>query len=199
MKVRSAPRRGLLPKAGILAAIIGAALASVAGAAASDAKRGVVAPPTETITIRQHANGEPYFQVAGDGTVDRGAKLRIVNETDPQQIGPHTFSLVTRQSRPKTRREAGQCERLERGTICRAIARWHQVDFQTLDVGRDSVGAGRPGWDRLGTRHHRKGDSWFTDEEGSHQQRVVSARRGKTLYFICAVHPFMQGQIEVNP
>ena len=35
-------------------------------------------------------------------TVTQGDQLEIVNETNPKQVGPHTFSLVTKGSIPKT-------------------------------------------------------------------------------------------------
>ena len=44
----------------------------------------------------------------------------------------------------------------------------------------------------------KKGDSWFTPDKGTKQSRKVSAKAGKTLYFFCAVHPFMQGKIKVE-
>jgi hypothetical protein len=43
------------------------------------------------------------------------------------------------------------------------------------------------------------GDSWFTGEKkrGTSIEQPVSATAGTTLYFMCAIHPFMQGSIEV--
>jgi hypothetical protein len=35
-------------------------------------------------------------------TIVNGEDLEIVNQTNPHKVGPHTFSLVTKSSLPKT-------------------------------------------------------------------------------------------------
>jgi hypothetical protein len=52
---------------------------------------------------------------------------------------------------------------------------------------------GKPGLDRVG-------DSVAIQEPGPHKSITikVTAPAGTTLYFLCAVHPWMQGKIEVK-
>jgi len=121
-------------------------------------------------------NGELDF--TGPTSVAQGQTLRIVNNTDPQQVGPHTFTLVKKGRKPYAR-----------------IIRAHEVD-QNGNVGRRTVDSGRTGWNRVFTFQHR-GDSWYVDEEDKSQTRVVSAAAGRTIRYFCAIHPFMKGQFDV--
>jgi hypothetical protein len=45
-----------------------------------------------------------------------------------------------------------------------------------------------------------RGDSLFLAPAGPHKRAtvVVSAPAGTTLYYVCAVHPWMQGEIVVG-
>jgi hypothetical protein len=46
----------------------------------------------------------------------------------------------------------------------------------------------------------KEGDSWFSGEKpGGTVEQVVTAKAGTTLYFMCAIHPWMQGSIKVLP
>ncbi len=149
---------------------------------------------TETVTFE---GGRRNLQVVAPNTVKAGDNLRIENLTNPQRIGPHTFSLVTKDSLPTTGHAQRRCEHLKGGTICRKIAKWHKVNLQTGETTVNPVEVGRKGWDQKGNTRHRKGDSWFTDKEHQSFSQKVSADAGKTLYFVCAVHPFLQGKIKV--
>jgi plastocyanin len=44
----------------------------------------------------------------------------------------------------------------------------------------------------------KKGDSWYTEKKGESFSQQVTAEPG-TLYFICAIHPGMQGRTTVLP
>jgi plastocyanin len=125
-----------------------------------------------------------------------GTHLEIENNTNPQRVGPHTFSLVRLGVRPDTKRERQRC--FNKGHICRKIARWHDIDFASGDVGTQSVDVGLPGWDTMGNIQNQ-GDSWYTEEKNDKHGRNVSANPGRTLYFMCAVHPNMKGKIVVAP
>jgi hypothetical protein len=130
-------------------------------------------------------------------TVEEGAALEILNETNPKQVGPHTFSLVTKSSLPKTKPAEKSCFTPKH--ICFAIAEWQHFNPKTEKVGLNTVKAGAPGWDTSGNATGTTGDSWFTGEtkSGTHITQVVSAKAGTTLYFMCAIHPWMQGAIKV--
>jgi plastocyanin len=55
------------------------------------------------------------------------------------------------------------------------------------------LNAGKPGFDTLG-------DSVALAPKGPHKSAtvVISAPAGTTLYFVCAIHPWMQGEIKVT-
>ncbi len=132
-------------------------------------------------------------------TVFAGEELKVVNQSDPRKFGPHTFSLVTKGSLPKTPNARKQC--FAKAHICRAIAAWHGVKGNG-PVKVNPAEAGLEGWDTLGSPT-KKGDSWFTgNKPGTSFEQVVSAdvSAGPTrLYFLCAIHPWMQGSTEVVP
>ena len=46
----------------------------------------------------------------------------------------------------------------------------------------------------MGNATSKKGDSWFTGETKGATTQEVTAAAGTTLYFMCAVHPWMHGQ-----
>lgn len=147
-----------------------------------------------TIEIKMEGKKMGFF---GPSTVHEGEKLRVVNTTKPSMVGPHTFSLVTKSSLPKTAKQRQAC--FTPGHICLAIAEWHHFNPKTEKVGLDEVEAGPEGWSTMGSVK-KTGDSWFSGEKpGGTVERVVTAKAGTTLYFMCAIHPWMQGSIKVLP
>jgi hypothetical protein len=133
-------------------------------------------------------------------TVAFGEELKVLNQSDPKKVGPHTFSLVTKGSLPKTPNARKNC--FAKGHICRAIARWHGVKGNG-PVKVNPVEAGLSGWDTLGNTS-KDGDSWFTgNKAGTSFTQPVTAgpvTSGPTrIYFLCAIHPWMQGSTEVVP
>ncbi len=145
--------------------------------------------------ITMERNGKDLF-FDGPATVAQGDALKIKNKTNPAAIGPHTFSLVRDKVLPVTRDQIKKCEKEFKG-ICGEIIRWHEVDVGTGEIGENPVLVGKDGWDRKGDRK-RKGDSWVAERKGQSFKREVTAPEGKTLTFICAVHPIMQGEITVT-
>lgn len=135
----------------------------------------------------------------GPKTILAGEELKVVNQSNPKQIGPHTFSLVTQASLPKTQKARASCFAPKH--ICRAIALWHGVKGNG-PVKVNPVDAGNPGWDTMGSKS-TEGDSWFTgNKPGTSYSQPVTAdtSAGPTrLYFLCAIHPEMQGSINVLP
>lgn len=129
-------------------------------------------------------------------TIVAGEELEVLNQTNPKQVGPHTFSLVTKGSIPKTPNARRNCFTPKH--ICMSIAHWHGVKGNG-PVKVNPVDAGAEGWDTLGSLT-KKGDSWFTGEKpGASITEKVSAAAGTTIYFMCAIHPWMHGSIEVLP
>jgi hypothetical protein len=169
----------------LLVAVVVPALAT--GAESAMSEEGVT-----TIEIKMEGKKMGFF---GPKTVHEGEELRIVNNTMPSMVGPHTFSLVTKGSLPKTAAARKSC--FTPGKICMGIAKWYGLKGEE-EPKQPLVEAGKEGWDMMGTAT-KKGDSFFFGKKGESVEQVVSAKAGTTLYFMCAVHAFMQGQIKVLP
>jgi len=141
-------------------------------------------------------DGKGGLRFVGPKTILAGEELNVVNQTNPKQVGPHTFSLVTKGSLPKTPKARQVCFTPKH--ICMAIAKWHGVKGNG-PVKENPAEAGLDGWDTMGSVT-KKGDSWFTGEKpGTSLAQPVSAAAGTTIYFMCAIHPWMHGSIEVLP
>jgi len=166
------------------------AIAALGGTAASaGGGAGATAAPA---TITMKLEGQKFF-FEGSRRVRAGRNLRIRNNTDPRKGGPHTFTLVTQSVLPETRKEQKECFG---GGICGPVAGAHEFNEETETVGRPLVKVGKPGWDRSFAKG-RKGDTWYTETDGETFSQKVSARAGRTLYYMCVVHPEMQGKIKV--
>lgn len=184
-------RKHLLVLVAALAATAFAAFGPGLAGAAETAPAGT----TDTIYIKDE-KGALKFVAPKSVTV--GDELEIVNETDPKKVGPHTFSLVTQGSLPKTAPARKQCFTPKH--ICMSIAKWHEFNPKTEKIGKALSTAGPAGWSTPGS-NSKTGDSWFTEKKGATiaQKVSVDAATTKTLYFMCAVHPWMQGQVTVSP
>jgi plastocyanin len=178
---------------------IGAALVALAvvvpglasGSTPSEGAEGGVA------TVRMQVSGKTLKFVAPK-TVDQGDTLRIVNKTNPHEVGPHTFSLVAKGTLPKTPKQRKVC--FTPHHICMAIASWHTGSKKGQGPPKiNPVEVGPEGWSTEGSLT-KKGDSWFTgNKPGTSFEQQVTAAAGTTLHFICAIHPWMQGSIKVLP
>jgi hypothetical protein len=175
------------------------ATAVVAVGAGGVASISAAAPNTDkagggnTTKIKMEAQGKDLF-FSGPKKVEKGTKLKIVNKTNPGKIGPHTFTLIKKNRLPDTKKEIKRCENLKLA-VCVNAFKAHKVGPPpTFEVKRPKVEVGRKGWDKS---FGKLGDSWFAGSAGAHNTRKVSANDGKTLYYFCLVHPFMQGKIKV--
>lgn len=178
----------LVVPAAALAVVVGSS--SLAGAAGTVAETGV----TDQIKI-ELAGGKLKF--VAPATVGYGDQLEIVNETNPKQVGPHTFSLVTKGSIPNSANARKNCFTPKH--ICLAIAKWHGFNPKTEKISINPAKAGPEGWSTMGNATGKKGDSWFTGEKkGATFSQQVTAVPGTTLYFQCAVHPWMHGKVTVT-
>jgi len=131
-------------------------------------------------------------------TLINGEELEVVNQTNPHKVGPHTFSLVTKGSLPKTAKARQLCFTPKH--ICRAIATWHGVKGNGPVKTNPVIGPS--GWSALGSLT-KTGDSWFTGEKPGTSIVEPTAFDTSTgpqrIYFLCAIHPWMQGTINVLP
>lgn len=149
--------------------------------------------PTNTVYMKAGKGG---LQFEAPKTIVAGEDLEVLNQTNPKQVGPHTFSLVTKGSLPKTPKARQSCFTPKH--ICMSIAHWHGVKGNG-PVKVNPVDAGGEGWNTLGSVT-KKGDSWFTGSKpGTSITEKVTAAAGTTIYFMCAIHPWMHGSIEVLP
>jgi plastocyanin len=185
--------RNLLKKH-LLAAVL--ATAAIIVAAFGSGLAGAATTPTgttDTVYIKEEKGALKFVAPA---TVHQGDDLNIVNETDPKKVGPHTFSLVTQGSLPKTPKARKSCFTPKH--ICMSIAKWHGFNPKTEQITINPAKAGPAGWSTLGD-NSKKGDSWFTGEKkGTSFSQQVTAEAG-VIYFVCAIHPWMQGKTTVLP
>jgi hypothetical protein len=166
-----------------------AAIFTLAPAMASAAELG----PANTVYMKA-GKGGLHFEAPK--TIVAGEELEVLNQTNPKQVGPHTFSLVTKGSIPKTPKARQTC--FTPHHICMAIAHWHGTSGNG-PIAKNPAKAGAEGWDTLGSVS-KKGDSWFTGEKPKTSiVQKVTAAAGTTIYFMCAIHPWMHGSIEVLP
>ncbi|HET9199181.1 MAG TPA: hypothetical protein VFN92_13125 [Solirubrobacterales bacterium] len=135
------------------------------------------------------------LKFVGPESVTVGDQLEVINDTNPKQVGPHTFSLVTKGSLPKTPKARKNCFTPKH--ICLAVATWHGFNPKTEQITKNPAKAGPAGWSTSGNATGKKGDSWFTEKKGETISQEVTAEAGSTLYYLCAVHPWMQGKVNV--
>jgi hypothetical protein len=180
-------RRARLRAAALVASTAALVLAG-SGLATAATPTGV----TDTVSI-ELTKGKLKF--VGPESVTVGDQLEIDNTTNPKQVGPHTFSLVTKGSQPKTPKARKNCFTPKH--ICLAIAIWHGFNPKTEDITKNPAKAGPAGWSTAGTGTGKKGDSWFTEKKGETFSQEVTAQAGTTLYYMCAVHAWMQGKVNV--
>ena len=152
------------------------------------------APAQGAQTIKIVRNGNNLL-FKGAKAVRSGAQLRIVNKTKPNQVGPHTLSVVKKSLLPRTGKQIQRC--FDEGRICFDVAVAHEFDFDTGVVNEPLVDVGLEGWNRP-FKPEAEGDSWYTETKDEVFRQVVSAQSGRTLHYFCAVHPFMQGKLEVR-
>jgi hypothetical protein len=122
--------------------------------------------------------------VPGTVAIASGGKLTITNQSpDPD---PHTFSIVQKAQLPHTFDEINECK------ICGEIAKSHGVNPAEHQSGPPPI----PTVDVNNDGFNEPGDSQFI---GPHQtvSVTITAKPGTKLYFMCAVHPWMQGVVKV--
>jgi plastocyanin len=166
---------------------MGAAVVAVAPAAA-------LGPATATLPVKDGAEfkANRYIKDKQRFGLDRvsirpGGTLTIDNKTGEE----HTFSLVKRSQVPGNLKEMGKCFE---GGVCAKIGVSHGAI--NPDTGEEQepttplVNVGKDGF-------NQPGDS-VVFKPRSKTKVKVTARKGQTLSFICAIHPWMQGKLDVE-
>jgi hypothetical protein len=166
------------------------------GAGAAVAARSAAAPKRTQITAVQKVQfkvnrfvkdslrwNKDVYHVRSGGT------LHIVNKA---QDGPHTFSVVAKKDLPRTTKQINQCK------ICETIGQEHGADPNSdappthLFV-EDGVGQDTP------PNVDKPGDSAFVaPDPGASVDLTVTAKKGTKLFFLCAIHPWMQAKVIVG-
>jgi plastocyanin len=127
-------------------------------------------------------------------TVKSGGTVKIVDKGSPM-AGPHTISLLKKSALPRTMAQAEPC--FEGGGVCAPLFAAHEVPEDPEGMpGVIEYNAGGAGFDTMGDED-TAGDSLFMPP-GQGGSIKVTADKGSTLTFFCAVHPWMQGKIKVN-
>jgi plastocyanin len=123
-------------------------------------------------------------------TVDAGQRIRFVDR-DQDNDEPHTATIVNKADLPTSFAEGDACF-AETAPCGQALAA-HDPDGDQQPPFNLVVNNGRPGLDR-------PGDSLLFG--GGLDNQSISARvtaaPGTTLYYLCALHPWMQGKIKVR-
>jgi len=179
-----------------LVVVSGVALAAfLPGFASAATETAPTVPPTGKTAVIKMVLGKKGLAFTAPKSVTQGDELKIVDQTDPRKVGPHTFSLVEASVVPKTKQQQKVC--FTKNHICKEIATWHGVKGNG-PVKTKLVKAGAPGWSTMGNLTE-EGDSWFTGTKpGASFEQQLTAEAGTTISFICAVHPEMQGSFKVN-
>ncbi len=172
------PRRRLF-RVLALAPVVGAIVAVPAIAASSAPnKASINTLGGVKVKINQYIQDESRFS-KDTVLIKSGGTLTISDKSGE----PHTFSLVAKKDLPKTAGQVNNCK------VCNTIGAEHQLDANGNPTVL-SFNAGNPGYDT-------KGDSEVILPK-KHVRVKVTAKKGTTLYFMCAIHPWMQGQIKVG-
>lgn len=127
----------------------------------------------------------------GTATVKSGGSVTF-KFSDAKSMEPHTLTIVKKSDLPTTGAQVENC------AACQRYATPHLKNpkappDQNNPIVHWTLNKGKPGLDV-------PGDSVAIQEPGPHKSVTVevSAPAGTTLYFLCAVHPWMQGKIVVK-
>ena len=98
---------------------------------------------------------------------------------------------------PTSKEQIKACGKKFKG-ICGAIAKWHEVDLETGEVGENPVDVGKEGWDTQGQPEAQGRLLGLREGEPVVQAQGHRARGQDAARYICAVHAEMQGEITVE-
>jgi uncharacterized cupredoxin-like copper-binding protein len=163
-----------------LAAVVAVAVAAVALGASAGSSATLTASSSSKYVINKYAQDTSRF-APGAVTVKSGGTLTIKMKGG----APHSFSVVKASELPKTTKQIEQCK------VCETLAKAHGADPNSdAPPTKPVVDVGATGIDQTG-------DSVFLPP-GKTTKLKVTAKKGTTLYFMCAIHPWMQGKLQVK-
>jgi hypothetical protein len=164
---------------GVFAIAAGPASAATPKKNTITAVGGMQVKANQYVQDAQHWDADSYAVKSGDTVTLRD------KSTGGQ---PHTLSLVKKL--PKTMAQIMGCE------ACGPLMAAHEANPETGEVGKPLVEAGGDGFDTGGDKT-AAGDSIYLPPKGK-VSFTVTAKKGTTLNFICAVHPWMLATIKVK-
>jgi len=166
---------------------LGLGVAAVSASLAVAAGKGgpIVRTPEVNLFVPNALVGSTMHFEPGTVSVPSGGTVTFFNSEKDE---PHTVTVVKRSELPRTSRQVDNCK------ACN-LALGHlknPKDPEHSPIKTFVLDRGQKGFDT-------RGDSVFLAPAGPHKKGVVtvSAPAGTTLYFVCAVHPWMQGSIVV--
>jgi plastocyanin len=163
-----------------LAAIVAVAATAVALGASAGSGARLTATGGSKFVINKYAQDTAHF-APGAVTIKSGGTLTVKTKGP----APHSFSVVKVTQLPKTTKQIEQCK------VCEALGKAHGADPNSnAPPTKPVVDVGATGIDQAG-------DSVFLPPNKSTKLKIT-AKKGKTLYFMCAIHPWMQGKIQVK-
>ncbi len=177
-------------------------LLALAAAAAAASTLGVSLAPAHDqaggTTVKTFASAKmvpnKYFQEAmrfspGTVSVKSGSTLTFAYGDKEQE--PHTLTIVPKSALPRNAAQAENCQACQRYATPH-LKNPHAPPDQKNPIVHWTLNKGQAGLDTAG-------DS-VAIQPGAHKRISVqvTAAAGTTLYFLCAVHPWMQGKIVVR-
>ena len=183
--------------AAAVAAVAALGASAVAVAPASAAKKQITIKGGTQFKAGKFIKDNQHFQTPAKNKVKSGATVKVVNKTKGE---PHTITFTD---------EGSSCRSPSTSTraLMTNLLTAHQVDPNneeappgvfTVDDGaaarrRRHLEVNSPFTDTSAT-----GDSAFIAPGQNGPSFKVTATKGSTLYFFCAVHPWMSGKLKVQ-
>jgi plastocyanin len=165
---------------GAFAAVVAVAVTAVSLGATARSSATLTATTGSRYVINKYAQNTSHFS-PGAVTIRSGGTLTVRSQAG----SPHTFSIVKAAELPKTTKQIEQCK------ICQTLAKAHGASPNS-----DAAPA-KPVVDVGATGIDRTGDSVFL-QPSRRTKLKITAKKGRTLYFMCAIHPWMQGKLLVR-
>jgi hypothetical protein len=167
-----------------VAAVLTVLLALTANASAAAPKRAVVRAQGQLEFKPNAFLKESYRYRPHVVPIRTGGTLSLV-----ERIGEsHTFSVVRRVQRPRNAKQFNAC--FADSGACIAILDAHGASDGAAPA-KPLVNSGAAGFDQ-------PGDSVVLPPRSRGTKVKVTARAGTRLYFMCAIHPQMQGEVAVK-
>jgi plastocyanin len=180
-------RKGPL-RTSLIAVIAALVPALVAGPALAQATKTVEVRGGDTLNPGQFIKNNFHFQPKNI-SVTSGSVVRWV-DNDKDADDPHTVTIADQADLPQTIEQGDAC--FEPGGLCIETLEAHDPGLDELPPFNFVVNTGGPGLDA-------RGDSLlFGGPFAQSVEAQVTAPAGSTLYYLCVIHPWMQGRINVR-